>query len=103
MENEDRAEESKAHEVFIDFRNKSDEELKQILEELLKEERRISYQRRILHGKIDLLRAELVRRRREGIRKGTFVISDQEIRRLSEILAGEAVGLGGKDPLIPEG
>lgn len=103
MGNEDMAEESKAHEVFIDFRNKSDEELKQILEELLKEERRISYQRRILHGKIDLLRAELVRRRKEGIKKGTFTISDQEIKRLSEILAGEAIGLGNKNGLIPEG
>ncbi len=103
MENEDRAEGSKAHEMFIDFKNKSDEELRQILDELLKEERRISYQRRILHGKIDLLRAELVRRRKEGIKKGTFVISDQEIKRLSEILAGEAVGRGSVDPLLPEG
>ena len=55
------------HEVYIDYSNKDDEELRRILEELLKEERKISYQRRVLHGKIDILRAELVRRKKSTI------------------------------------
>ena len=36
------------------------------LEELVREERRISRRRRVLHGKIDVIRAELVRRGAAG-------------------------------------
>lgn len=86
------------HEVYIDFREKSDEELRQILEELLKEENRISYQRRVLHGKIDILRAELVERKKSGLKEGKSIISDDEIQKLSEILAGEAMGVNRNDP-----
>lgn len=86
------------HEKFIDYSSKSDEELRRILVELLREEKKISYQRRILHGKIDLLRAELVRRRKEGLRKGKILFNDEDIRRLSEILAGEAMGISRDDP-----
>lgn len=88
------------HEIYIDYSGKSDEELRQILEELLKEESKISYQRRILHGKIDLLRAELVRRKKDRLREGKFIVSDEEIRRLSEILAGEALGISRNDPTL---
>lgn len=88
------------HETFIDYSSKSDEELRDILEELLKEERKISYQRRILHGKIDLLRAELVRRRKEGLKEGRILFNEEDIRKLSEILAGEALGLSRNDPTL---
>lgn len=88
------------HEKFIDYSSKSDEELRHILEELLREERKISYQRRILHGKIDLLRAELVRRRKEGLKSGRILFNDEDIRRLSEILAGEALGIRRDDPTV---
>lgn len=37
-------------------------ELSGRLDELVREERSISYRRRVLHGRIDLIRAELVRR-----------------------------------------
>jgi hypothetical protein len=40
----------------------SEEELRGRLEELVEEERSISYRRRILQGRIDLIRAELVGR-----------------------------------------
>ncbi len=40
----------------------SEEELRGRLEGLVEEERSISYRRRILHGRIDLLRAELASR-----------------------------------------
>lgn len=88
------------HEVYIDYSGKSDEELRKILDELLKEESKISYQRRVLHGKIDMLRAELVQRKKTSLAKGESIISDADIRRLSEILAGEALGVQRNDPTI---
>ena len=88
------------HEVYIDYTGKSDEELRDILQELLKEESRISYQRRVLHGKIDILRAELVRRKKAGLAEGKTLISDDELSRLTEILAGEALGVNHNDPTV---
>lgn len=86
------------HEVYIDYSKKTDEELRQILEDFLKEEKRISYQRRVLHGKIDILRAELVERKKTGLKEGKSIISDEDIHRLSEILAGEVLGVSRNDP-----
>jgi hypothetical protein len=40
----------------------SEAELRERLERLAEEERAVSYRRRVLHGRIDLIRAELVRR-----------------------------------------
>lgn len=88
------------HEVYIDFSEKSDEELRGILDELLKEEKKVSYQRRVLHGKIDILRAELVERKKLGLKEGKSIISDDDIRKLSEILAGEALGIQRNDPTV---
>ena len=42
-----------------------DAELKDVIRQLTEEETEISYRRRILHGKIDILRAELVNRLRK--------------------------------------
>jgi hypothetical protein len=89
-----------AHEVYIDFSEKSDEELREILDALLKEEKKVSYQRRVLHGKIDILRAELVERKKRGLKEGKSIISDDDIRKLSEILAGEALGIQRNDPTV---
>lgn len=86
------------HEVYIDYSSKSNEELRNILEEFLKEEKKISYQRRVLHGKIDILRAELVQRKKNGLKEGKTIISEEDIQKLSEILAGEAMGLSRNDP-----
>jgi hypothetical protein len=86
------------HEVYIDYSTKTDEELRSILDEMLKEEGKISYQRRVLHGKIDILRAELVRRKKAGLKEGKSIISDEDISKLSEILAGEALGINRNDP-----
>ena len=47
-----------------DIGSLSDAELKGLIGEFATEEQEISYGRRILHGKIDLLRAELVNRLR---------------------------------------
>ena len=48
----------------------------------------MSYRRRILHGKIDILRAELVNRLRKKHEGGEEVISGADVQRLTDILAG---------------
>ena len=66
----------------------SDEELKHLKDDLEAKERAVSYERRILHGKIDILRAELVARlQRSG---GRSVLDEVDVARLTEILTGKA-------------
>jgi hypothetical protein len=75
-------------EPLPDFATLSDEELKRLIDELEAEEREVSYHRRILHGKIDILRAELVARlQRSG---GRSVLDQVDVARLTEILTGKA-------------
>jgi len=66
----------------------SDDDLREMIRELEKEEDEISFRRRVLHGRIDILRAELVARLREQVSAGEAKLADVE--RLSEILAGKA-------------
>ena len=87
-----------SEETYIDYSSKDDRQLQEILEELLREEQKISYRRRVLHGKIDLLRAELVRRKKKQLANGESLVSDADIKRLSDILAGEALGKSKFDP-----
>ncbi|HZD59790.1 MAG TPA: hypothetical protein VE439_04995 [Anaerolineae bacterium] len=72
--------------VLVDLSTKSDEELREILDQLCEEEEKISFRRRVLHGKIDILRAELVARMKKT-REGGGVITGADVSRLSEILA----------------
>jgi hypothetical protein len=78
--------------TFPDLGSLSDEELKELIDNLTKEENEISYQRRVLHGKIDILRAELVNRLRHKREQGDSLISGDDVSRLTEILAGRAQG-----------
>jgi hypothetical protein len=79
-------------EPLPDFAELSDEQLKQLIDELESQERETSYQRRILHGKIDILRAELVARlQRSG---GRSVLDQVDVARLTEILSGKAAPQG---------
>jgi len=48
--------------VLPDFTTISDDDLKALIERYVHEEEEVSYRRRLLHGKIDILRAELVDR-----------------------------------------
>ena len=52
------------------------------------QEREVSYERRVLHGQIDILRAEIVARLPEG-RAATSVLDDLDVDRLTEILDGQ--------------
>jgi hypothetical protein len=76
--------------TFPDLGAMSDSELKLLIGELTEEEMEISYKRRILHGKIDILRAELVSRLREAHRDGEAAISGDDVQQLTDILAGRA-------------
>jgi hypothetical protein len=78
-------------ETFPDIGALSDEELRQLIDELTGEERDVSYRRRLLHGKIDILRAELVNRLRQKREAGESVISGDDVKKLTEILAGKAM------------
>lgn len=76
-------------ETFPDVGSMSDEELKSLIEELKVEERDVSYRRRLLHGKIDLLRAELVNRLRSKHEAGDTLISGGDVQALTDILLGK--------------
>ena len=52
----------------------------------------VSYRRRILHGKIDILRAELVSRLRRKDESGELLISGADVQRLTDILTGNFPG-----------
>jgi hypothetical protein len=75
-------------EAFPDLASLNDDDLKQLIDELTKEELEVSYRRRMLHGKIDLLRAELQARLRET--GGKSVLEEVDLDRLAAILAGKA-------------
>ncbi len=74
-------------ETFPDLGTLSDVELKDVIRQLTEEETEISYRRRILHGKIDILRAELVNRLRKQHEGGEMAITGDDVQRLTDILA----------------
>ncbi len=75
-------------EPLPDLASTSDEELKGLIDEYTREEQEVSYRRRILHGKIDILRAELVARLQKT--GGRSILADVNVESLTEILAGKA-------------
>jgi hypothetical protein len=74
--------------TFPDLGSLTDPELKDLIKQLTEEEMEISYKRRILHGKIDILRAELVNRLRKENESGQLVITGADVQQLTDILAG---------------
>ena len=76
-------------ETFPDLGSLTDVELKDVIRQLTEEETEISYRRRILHGKIDILRAELVNRLRKKHESGEDVLSVTDVDKLTDILAGK--------------
>ncbi|MEN3341129.1 MAG: hypothetical protein V7644_533 [Actinomycetota bacterium] len=76
-------------ELLPDLATLSDEDLKRLIDEYTREEQEVSYRRRILHGKIDILRAEVVARLQKT--GGRSVLEHVDVDSLSEILAGKAV------------
>ena len=75
-------------EALPDLATLSDEDLKKLIDDLTTEEQEVSYRRRLLHGKIDILRAELVARLHET--EGRSVLESVDIESLTAILTGKA-------------
>jgi hypothetical protein len=75
-------------EPLPDLSTLTDDDLRLTIRDLEKEEDEISFRRRVLHGRIDILRAELVARLREQVSAGEAQLAD--VGRLSEILTAKA-------------
>ncbi|HEU4942886.1 MAG TPA: hypothetical protein VFT18_06440 [Gaiellaceae bacterium] len=73
-----------------DLASLSDEGLKSLIDDLQREEQEVSYRRRLLHGKIDILRAELVSRLQKQEGAGEGPLSEVDVDKLAAILAGKA-------------
>ena len=77
-------------EALPDLGSLSDQELRALIRELVDEEQKVSYRRRILHGKIDILRAELVSRLQKRVGEGESPLADVDVERLTDILTSKA-------------
>ena len=75
-------------EPLPDLAKLSDDDLKQLISDLTQEENEVSYQRRLLHGKIDILRAELVARLQKT--QGQSVLDDVDVEHLTANLTSKA-------------
>jgi hypothetical protein len=75
-------------EPLPDLATLSDADLKRLIAELTQQENEVSYQRRLLHGKIDILRAELVARLPKT--EGKSVLDEVDVDHLTEILTSKA-------------
>ena len=71
-----------------DFTSLSEDELRERLKGLAEEERAVSYRRRVLRGRIDLILAELVRCGGAALSPG----------RLARVLLGGSAEMGRGDP-----
>ena len=76
---------------IVDLVTRSDDELRALIAELEIEERDISRRRRLLQGKLDILRAEVVMRLQRKHSEGEAVISASDLEALSRILAGKRI------------
>jgi len=74
-------------EPLPDLGSLPDEDLKALINELATQERKVSYERRLLHGKIDILRAELVARLQQS--GGRSVLDHVDVTQLTDILTGK--------------
>ena len=79
-------------EALPDLTTLSDDDLKKLIDGLQQEERDVSYRRRILHGKIDILRAELVARLQTS--GGRSVLDQVDVEELTAILTAKATPEG---------
>ena len=75
-------------EPLPDLATLSDDDLKTLIEELTQEENEVSYRRRLLQGRIDILRAE-----RTARLKGKGV-SDVDVEALTDILSSRSAPTG---------
>ena len=77
-------------EALPDLATLSDQELRDLIRGLMEEEHEVSYRRRILHGKIDILRAELQARLQKQVGEGESPLKEIDVDKLAAILASKA-------------
>jgi hypothetical protein len=77
-------------EALPDLDSLSDAELRDLIRTYVREENEVSYRRRILHGKIDILRAELQARLQKHVGEGGRPLRDIDPDRLAAILSSKA-------------
>ncbi len=70
-----------------DLATLSDAELKKLIEQLEHEENEISYRRRLLQGRVDILRAERNARLKRSVEGGTAELAD--VDKLADILSAK--------------
>ncbi|MCL4554439.1 MAG: hypothetical protein M1617_04810 [Actinobacteria bacterium] len=80
-------------EALLDLGSKTNDELRELIGKIRLEEEKVSYQRRILHGRIDILRAELVNRLKSQHEAGADLISGSDVERLIDILSADSRSL----------
>ena len=84
-------------EPLPDLGSLDDAALKSLIDRYVKEENEVSYRRRILHGYIDILRSELLARKKEKYTEGTGALENIDIEQLSRILSGKGMPAGPED------
>jgi hypothetical protein len=78
-------------EPLPDLKTLSDADLRDLIDRLVQEEQEVSYRRRILHGKIDILKAELqARLQRQVGEEGESPLYEVDVAKLAAILASRA-------------
>ena len=78
-------------EPLPDLNSLSDSELRDLISKLVDEENEVSYRRRILHGKIDILKAELqARLQRQMGEEGQSPLYEVDVDKLADILSARA-------------
>ena len=80
-------------EALPELSSLTDAELKDLIDRLMEEEQEVSYRRRMLHGKIDILRAERTARMKG---KGMGEV-DVDVDVLTDILSSRAAPAVGPD------
>lgn len=78
-------------EPLPDLNSLSDSDLRDLISKLVDEENEVSYRRRILHGKIDILKAELqARLQRQVGEEGQSPLYEIDVDKLADILSARA-------------
>ena len=77
-------------EPLPDLGSLNDEALRELIDRYVTEEHEVSYRRRMLHGYIDILRSELLVRKKQQYSEGG-ALDGIDIDRLSSILAGKGL------------
>jgi hypothetical protein len=83
--------ETPSFDLLVNITSYTDDELKALSDELQQEELAVSKRRRIIHGELDILRAEMVRRLRAKHQSGESLFGEGDVEKLSRILASRGL------------